>query len=157
MLLGGCGESGFWDYDAILTYHSEFDSRRLTHRPMNGYPPWKIELLRTEEGIEMFISLLQHRFLPSVKDPFSISVALRLEDEKTRVEGEALLFNGQMKLRFSDALTKTFIEALQEGKKVSILVDGMQETLEPDFFKETFSKLMKAGYDWNINIQTPLK
>ncbi len=157
MLLAGCGGSDFWDYDAVLTYHPEFDSRRLTHRPSNGYPPWKIELFKAEEGIEMFISLLQHQFRPSAQNSSEIPVILMMENQEMKVEGAAFLLDGHMKLRFSDFLATTFIQALQEGKKVSILIDAMQETVEPELFKEKFSMLMKAGYDWNINIQTPLK
>lgn len=156
-LLAGCGRGGDWDYDAISTYHQEFDSKRLSHRPANGYPPWKIELFKTKDGVDMFASLMQHQFSSLAQNSSLAQVTLSFEGEEEKLEDEAFLFEGKMKVYFSDILTKAFIQALQEGKKVSILINTMQETFEPDSFKENFSKLMKAGYDWEMHLQTPLK
>lgn len=150
-LLAGCGK-GDWRYDAMATYYPEFDSKRLSHQPTNGYPPWKIEIVKMGEELETFVSLMRHRFSSS-KD--SVSVRLCWDGEVK--DGEAFIFDGRMKIRFSDLLTEALIQALQEGKKVSILIDNMQETLGPDFFKENFAKLMKSSYDWEMHLQTPLK
>jgi hypothetical protein len=105
-------------------------------------------------GSEMYVYLylVQHRLHPN--KPGQIIVTLVSED--VREEGLVPLFEGNMKLRFSDSLAIKLIQSLQEGKKVSILIDGFEETIDPDLFEKNFSKLNKGSLDW-LNIRNPLQ
>lgn len=159
--LTGCGApEDVWICDAIAMHQPAFTSKRLVHTSANGYPPWKIELLKIEGTTRMFISLKQGKFHPLPNNPQHIHIALHIEDSKQGqvklLEGLGSLFEGNMKLCFPDSLTHDCILALQEGEKVSIVIDMLQETLEPDAFQKKISKFLKTDDDWYINIQTPL-
>ncbi|MBX9744542.1 MAG: hypothetical protein K2X08_04965, partial [Chlamydiales bacterium] len=159
--LTGCGTpADLWMCDAIAVHQPAFTSKRLVHTPANGYPPWNIELLKIEGDIQMFISLTQGRFRPLLNDPQHINIALHIEDSKEGqvkfLEGESALLEGNMKICVSDSLTNACIQALQEGQKVSIVIDMLQETLEPNAFQKKFFTFLKTEDDWHINIQTPL-
>ena len=149
-----------WSYDAITTGSPLFDSARLTHSPLTGYPPWKIEILKSQEETEIFVSLVQYQLHPLADDPFKVKISLSIQDESNStvrsLEDTVPLFEGRMRLRFSNSLAQEFIQSLQEGKKVSILIDGLEETIEPDLFKKNFSKLDGTSFNW-LNIQNPLE
>lgn len=151
IFLTGCAVDS-WKQDGIAAGGALFDSKRLCYSPLEGYPPWKIEFFRTGDEIEAFISLTQYEFR---RVEGGARVRLRVErEEREEIAG---LFEGNMKVKLSEGFVKEMILALQEGKKVSILIDEWQETLPADSFKEKFTKLMdKGSQDW-FSIQTPLK
>lgn len=152
VLLAGCGASDPWRQDGIAAGNTLFDSKRLCYAPLGGYPPWRIELLRVEDQVEAFLSLTQHSFRGI---DGSARVRLRVEGEEEREE-LAQVFEGNMKIKLSEEFTRMLILALQEGKKVSILVDEWQETLFAGSFKKKFIQLMDKGQDW-LNIQMPVR
>ncbi|MDP1608494.1 MAG: hypothetical protein Q8L98_04165 [Chlamydiales bacterium] len=159
--LTGCGApEDFWVCDTIAVHQPAFTSKRLVHTSANGYPPWNIELLKIEGTTQMFISLTQGKFRPLLNDSQHIHIALHIEDSKqgkvTILEGLGSLFEGNMKISFPDSLSNDCILALQEGQKVSIVIDMLQETLEPNAFQKKISTFLKTDDDWHINIQTPL-
>jgi hypothetical protein len=160
LLTASCTNSNSWNYDAIASGSPAFDSTRITHFSPSGYPPWKIEILKNQEKVEIFLSLIQYQLHPLDDAPHRINILLSVKDESNltvrSIEDTVPLFEGKMRLRFSDTLATEFIQSLQEGKKVSILVDGLEETIEPDFFKEIFSKLDSISPRW-LNIQNPLE
>ena len=145
LLLTACSAQRDWSYDAITTGSPLFDSARLTHSPLTGYPPWKIEILKSQEETEIFVSLVQYQLHPLADDPFKVKISLSIQDESNStvrsLEDTVPLFEGRMRLRFSNSLAQEFIQSLQEGKKVSILIDGLEETIEPDLFKKKFFKV----------------
>jgi hypothetical protein len=51
---------------------------------------------------------------------------------------------GRMRLRISSKTTENLIRSLQEGKKVDILINGYEETLEP-FPEGSFKEIFEAN------------
>lgn len=150
--LVGCSALDPWSQDGIVSSDGTFASKRLSYAPTSGYPPWRIEFFREGEELRAFVSLMRHRFRPA--DFGRVRVRLSLEGEV--LEELTTLFEGGMKVKLSDRLTNSLIRALQEGKKVSILVGEWEETLEAASFKRKFTKLMDDSREW-LAIQTPLK
>jgi hypothetical protein len=143
-----------WSYEVIEAGDPLFDSAKVSYSPTTGYPPWKIELIKTNGEIGVYLSLVQHHLHPLPNEPFKIKLNLSVEERN--LEETIPLLEGNMKIRFPSSLALAFIQSLQDGKKVGILIDGLEETIEPDFFKETFSKLDKKRFDW-LNIQNPIQ
>lgn len=152
-LLGlvGCGSMDPWVLDGIHAGDAQFDSKRLSYLPAGGYPPWKIEFFREGGEILAFVSLVQYGF----RSEGLVKVGLEVQG-KSVYEEEASVLAGGMRVQFSKGFTSALIQALQEGEKVSILVDGWQETLETVSFKKNFAKLLDDSPEWQL-IQTPLK
>ena len=155
LLLAGCAsKSDPWNQDAVKAETSRFDSKRLSYMPLSGHPPWRIDIVQMDGEPDVFISLIQHQFHP-IPGSRQIKVVLHL-GEKT-LEDLSPLFQGNMKLQLSPTLSKTLIQSLQEGQKVSILINEWEETISSSSFEKNFAKFMNPSYlDW-LNIQTPLK
>ncbi|MBS0625558.1 MAG: hypothetical protein JSS32_05875 [Verrucomicrobia bacterium] len=153
LFLAGCAAPNPWRYDSISAGDPLFDSAKLTYSPLTGYPPWKIEVLKMGGETEVHLCLMQYKFHPMAGDPSKIKVVLALEDRQ--VEETLPIFEGSMKLRLSDTLASTLIESLQDGKKVGILIDGFEETIDPDLFKNQFAKFDQSSRNW-LNLQSPL-
>lgn len=151
-LLAGCSPTDPWSQDGIMSSDGSFTLKRLSYVPPSGYPPWKIEFFRDGEELRAFVSLMQHRF-HSV-DSSGVRVRLSLEGEI--LEELTPVFEGGMKIKLPVRLANSLIRALQEGKKVSILVGEWEETLGAASFKRKFTKLMDDSREWLL-IQTPLK
>jgi len=151
VLLAGCSLSDPWSQDGLIEGDGSFASKRLSYTPLAGHPPWRLEFFRDGDELGVFLSLVQHRFHAldaGVK--VKISVAGEVFEEWTPV------FAGGMKIKLSQRLTNTLILALQEGKKVSILVGEWEEAILAGSFKRKFTKLMDDSREWLL-IQTPLK
>ena len=73
-----------------------------------------------------FLNLTQFRF----KDKHEIEIFFTI-DTKSFTESLPVL-EGGMRLRLPEEITREIILALRNGKKVSILVDGFEQTLVSD-------------------------
>lgn len=139
--LSACTGSKNWQFDAISTGNSTFDSARLVYAD-SKLSPLRLEFVRLESGIEAFLSLARHRLSISSKHPESIEAEFIIDQEKY-VESLRLL-EGRMRLRLSTELTEKLIQALQDGKEIGILIDGFEQKITPVYFSEFFEKLSGA-------------
>jgi len=142
LTLSACTATNIWQLDSIATGEKAFDSAKLVYSdPMLS--PLRFEVVGQESGIESFISLSKHRLTVSSENPNAIEAQFTIEGEKF-VEMIPIL-EGRMRLRLPPELTGRLIEALQEGKKIDILLDGFEQTLEPERFSKLYEKVAERA------------
>ena len=110
---------------------SSFTSTRLRYA---NPAPFLFEMLCLNGEVETFLSLSRFRWSSN-----PINVHFRLETEEFQEINTPL--EGGMRLRLSPTTTKRLISALQEGQEVVILVDGLEERLQPEQFATYFEEL----------------
>lgn len=131
---------GPWKFESIAAGNPDFNSARLVYFDPDSEAPFRLEFLRTGVAVDLFLSLSRYTIAPSSLDPSSASVRFTIGDEVAFDESVPLL-EGRMRLRFPHETTERITNGLQEGKKVTILVDGFEETLQPEFFSKLYEKL----------------
>ncbi len=141
LTLTACSTSNIWILDSIATGEKAFDSARLICSNQS-LSPLQFEVVALETGIESFLSLSRHRLTASSEDPNAIEAQFTIDGKKF-FEMIPLL-EGRMRLRLPPELTGRLTRALQEGKKIDILLDGFEQTLEPERFSKLYDQL--KGY-----------
>lgn len=137
LILSACTATNIWQLDSIATGEKAFDSARLVYSdPLHS--PLRFEVVGLETGVESFISLSKHKLSPSRDHPNAVEAQFTIDGEKF-VEVIPIL-EGRMRLRLPPELTGRLIEALQEGEKIDILLDGFEQTLEPESFQNSMKR-----------------
>jgi hypothetical protein len=96
------------------------------------------EIFKIDNDIEAFLSLPRSRLSQDCK---KVLLTIRgIAYEETIVPHEGL-----MRVRLPETTTNRLIQALQDGEKVSILIDGFEENLEPDQFSSSFAQFLGQG------------
>lgn len=101
------------------------------------------------DEIETFLSLTKFRLSPDCSTLIVTIQGVSYEEAITPHEG-------LMRVRLSPDTANLLIQALQRGEQVSILIDGFEETLDPDQFSRTFSKFVGSGHFFQNFLQGPL-
>jgi hypothetical protein len=135
-----CAAPQTWTLDTIATGNQAFDSSRLKFASTQAHPPVAFEMIKMGDQVEAFISLTRFRFT----SPEQVKVLFTIGQETFE---EALAVNeGAMRVRLLPETTGRVIQALQEGHKVAILIDGFEETLDPEQFSSSFAKFVGEGH-----------
>ncbi len=136
----GCSSPNYWKLDAIAAGNRSFDSSRLCYSDPNSDSPLVFEILKVGDQIDSFLNLNQFHWGSDSKNLSTIKGTFLIGEE--RFEEEIPLREGRMRLRLSSEMTERMILALHEGKKVSILIDGFEETLDPNQFPRTYEQFL---------------
>jgi hypothetical protein len=136
----GCASPHSWTLNTIATGDPAFDCSRLIYASPQAYPPMAFELTKMGDQVEGFIHLTRFRFTsqPQVKVLFTI--------EEESFENWVPVNEGAMRIRLLPETTQRLIQALQEGHKVAILIDGFEETLDPAQFSSSFAQFVGEGH-----------
>lgn len=145
-----CTAPSLWRFESISASVPAFDSARLSYRSSPGDSPLYFEMIRIGQTIEAFLLLRQYSFS-------SQALLTRYTLGDVVVEETAPSFEGKMKLRISPEMTHRIIETLQGGQKVSILVDGFEETLFPDHFAKSYKQLEGETFFWQTLFKGPMQ
>jgi hypothetical protein len=137
-----------WHLDAISAGNEAFNMAKLKYVPDQGSSPLRFELVRGANGVEGFLTLSRHRFLPSTG-----TVEVFITTENTNIEESLFVLQGGMKLHLPHMMTQQIIEALQKGEKVDIIADDFEQTLQPMYFAKSYEKLTGS----TIFLQSPIK
>lgn len=135
LILYGCSGPSSWSVDSIATGSKSFDTSRLCYVSSEAHPPLTFEMVNFGTEIETFIHLNRFHFTERQEIPVLFS------NGKETFEIRAPVYEGGMRLRLPLEATKWLIQALQEGREVAILVDGLEETLNPKEFSSFFAQL----------------
>jgi hypothetical protein len=141
ILISGCTYVSPWRVESIAAGDKTFDSSRMRYQNLFIATPLLFEFLRVGDGLEAYLCLTQFRWNPSPENPQAVKAQFIIDGETTEVY--LPLLEGRMKLRLPTELTTTLILALQDGKKVGILIDGFEETLDPENFNRSYNKFLK--------------
>jgi hypothetical protein len=140
LLIGGCSSHTSWDISTIESGNKAFNSSRLRYLSTQAHPPILFEMIKIEDQIESFISLTRFKFNSTDK----IKIIFYVSEES--FEDYVPVHEGAMRVRLTHNITEKLIQALQDGRKIAILVDGFEETLDPEQFSSSFSKFVGEGH-----------
>lgn len=150
ILLSACSTVSHWRVDSIAAGDSSFNSSRLRYAGSEKHPTLLFEMFKLDTQIEAFLSLTQFRLSP---DCSKVTLTIRGENFEEAITPH----EGLMRVRLPSAVTNRLIQALQDGEKVSILIDGFEETLEPDQFSSSFAKFTEGGSFFQNILKGPLQ
>ncbi len=140
ILASACAAPHSWSADTIATGDKTFDSSRLKYLSAQAHPVILFEMLKIGDQVEAFISLTRFRFTSRT----SIKILFTIEGES--FEDFAAVNEGGMRVKLESKTTQQLIQALQEGHKIAILIDGFEETLDPAQFSSFFAKFIGEGH-----------
>jgi hypothetical protein len=143
LLLSGCMASTPWQIDHVA---SNEVARIRYCQPHN---PLVFELVKMGTETQTFLSLSRFSFSGE-----TVKVSLVIEDQT--LEEELQPHQGGMRLALSETLAQSLIMALQEGKKVRILVDDFEEELDPAYFARSYNQIQGQGFFWQNIVKGPL-
>ena len=135
-LVLGCEAANQWKVDGISAGDAAFDSTRLRFADRHRDTPLAFELFRTGDELQAYLNLHQFSWDASSKVP----VVFHFGDEEKTIE--LPLLAGGMRLKISSEVTEKIIQTLHEGEKVSIIADGFEMTLEPEYFSRNFDRFL---------------
>jgi hypothetical protein len=150
LLCAGCTVVSPWKLDSIAAGDATFSSARLIYQDPAHDAPFRLEFLRLGTAVNLFLS--QTHFPIASPDSSYASVQIQIGEEPPFNE-EIPLHEGRMRLHFPEETTLRVTRALADGKKVAILVDGFEETIEPERFSKLYEKLQGSA----AFIQNPFK
>jgi len=148
--LAGCREAN-WKLESIPTGSYSFDTARMVYHDPKSASQLRLEFVRQKNEISSYLNLIRYRFQPLATDPPTVIALISIDG--TSWNEPLPVLEGRMRLPLPSSLTQRLISALQEGKKIAILVDGFEEILFPDQFSTFYEKLMGG----TIFFQNPFK
>ena len=140
LILAGCAGTQSWRLDAIEAGDKAFNYTKLIYIDPKS-APLNFEIICQDTLVEAFLYLTKHKLTPPQEHPQSIDVEFTIDDQ--RFCESVPLLEGRMRLRLPQELAERLILALQEGKKIDILLDGFQQRLNPECFPKLYAKLVK--------------
>lgn len=136
-----------WIVDSIEAGDSSFDSSRLRYSS-SRLPSLTFEMFRIGDQIESFLNLNRAVSADLAKVVITIG--------SQSIEAELPIHEGHMRMRLPTETAQLIIQSLQAGTKVVIDLDGVEETLEPARFSDSYSKFLgKTNFLQNL-IRVPL-
>jgi hypothetical protein len=138
LLIASCSSQNPWLLDEISAGDSAFNSSRLSYADTSA--PLQFELIRLGNEVEAYLALPRGRLAPSTPEGPSVLALFEIEGEK--IETAIPLREGAMRVRLPHSIAAQITEALQDGKKVGILLDDFAVSLEPGLFAKRFSQFL---------------
>lgn len=140
LLLVSCSSTQSWRLDAIQAGDQTFNCAKLVYIDPKS-APLNFEIICQGTVVEAFLYLSKHKLTPPSDHPQSINIEFTIDDQQFCES--APLLEGRMRIRLPQEVADKLILALQEGKKIDILLDGFQQRLNPDCFPKLYAKLVK--------------
>ncbi len=143
-LLASCANQNSWKLDDIAAGNRAFDSSKLRYVATDSASPLAFEMLRVGDNVEAFVTLIQGRSFTLDNDSHFITAKFLIDEMEYREE--IPVREGGMKVRLSLDMAARITRGLQEGKNVSILIEGYEQVLESQRFARTFSRFLGKRY-----------
>ncbi len=137
--MSSCASPQVWSVSSISAGDDLYDSTRLRYHSKESYPHLIFEMVRLGGVTESYLSLTRFR-LPAHKE-----VKILFDAEGEQFEERAQVHAGGMRFRLSPETTQKMIGALQAQRKVVILMDDFEETLDPTQFSTFYSEFVGEG------------
>lgn len=135
LLLSGCAlNNSAWNLDRIASHDTSYSLSKLSFNKENSNSPLGFELTQMGDQVESFLTLSRFYF----PDKKSTTISFHIENES--FEEEAKIHKGRMKIKLSKETTTRLIQALQNGKKIVILLDSFEQVLEQGSFKRLYEQ-----------------
>lgn len=155
IILCSCTPTTSWKLEKIVSGQEDFDIARLIYAQPQIDSPLQLEITRIGSQIEMYLNLTRSRFTPSFQEKNLYVTGIFTIGEE-RIEDKIPLLEGKMRLKIPSSLKASCIRALQEGKKIDILVDDFKQTIFPEQFEKLYSQLQSPFLFFQIPIKGPL-
>jgi hypothetical protein len=139
LLVCACSKQSHWAFDQVHSERKEFRSTKLTHRshdPGNGID---VELLKTDEHLNVYLNIHSIPVPPSKVDPKKTTVNIAIGEK--RLTCEAYRLEGGQRFLLPEEISTSLIEALCQRVPVIISLTGYRTILNPQDFPSKFESL----------------
>jgi len=142
LLLTSCASTSVWQIDSSQGIPSTFNSVRLYLCTSGGCGDLGLELVRTCEGIRLYLNVYGLDIPPSERDSSISMVYISFREQSYTFCADRLL--GGQRLLIPKNVQDDIIEYLQRGQPVFIRVGRYQADIYPEQFLKPFQKMVGA-------------
>lgn len=139
-LLFACTKQSHWAFDQVHSDHKEFRSTKLTYTsgdPLHGID---LELLKTDERLNVYLNIHSLPIAPPKSDPKSAQVTIDADGCPKRFSVYRMA-GGQRFLLPEDA-TQLLIDSFKQRKDVSITLLGHRTVFRSEDFSVKYEKVL---------------
>lgn len=135
-----CNRQSHWAFDQIHSEEEKFRSSRLAYYSTDPIYGIDLELLNTEEQLNVYLNVHSIPIASSNENPKSASLIMEIEGQSHRYPVYRLA--GGQRLLLEEHAAAALIEALKNHKEVSLCLAGYRCLLKPEDFSSKFEKLL---------------
>lgn len=154
LLLCSCAASHTWQISHLQTGSPDFDSSRIVCPSSNPVSGIDLELTRTDGQIFAHLHVHTETTLPYDENPKEALVRLSTPDHT--FSGIAYRHEGGQRLLLPDALKDPLVQALTQGKDVTIELIGYRSLISAQGFAEAYASLQKTPFRNPLQPPVPL-
>ncbi len=132
-----CGKQSHWAFDQIHSNKSEFCSTKLTYRSLDPAYGINLEFLKTQDSLNTYLNVHSIPLKGKQKD-----VPLKIEIDGKVLRASAYRLAGGQRFLLPQETANLLIDALKNGKEVSMTLVEYKTTFKPDDFSQKFEKLL---------------
>ena len=125
-----------------LSCKGKYRSSKLTYPTKNHLTGLELELDKNISGLYCYINVFS-RSVPPFKEDSQKSL-VTIKKSKKIINFIVYRMEGGQRLQFSSEQSKILMDFLQEEKEFIILLQGYEEKINPQKFKEFFKALYRA-------------
>jgi len=140
----GCVSKSPWQLESIASGEKQFDSARLSCCNTDSLSPLRLEFLRLDTNVELYLSSMQYPFRSDTPDRKSVLVKFAIEGEPS-FEQRLPLREGRMRLHIPATAQEKIAAALSDGKEITVHVDDLHETFRPDYFSYLYDQFNSSA------------
>lgn len=140
LLLVSCSKQSHWAFDQVHSDEKEFRSTKLSY--YSGDPIYGIdlELLNTEEHLNIYLNIHSIPLYPKKTDQKHIPVKFEIEGKTFHYSAYRL--SGGQRFLLSPEAAQTVIEALKNNREVCITLVEYRTVFKPEDFSNKFEKFL---------------
>jgi hypothetical protein len=139
-LLFSCGKQDHWAFDQIRSEKKEFSSTKLTYCSRDPVHGIDVELLKTEEHLNIYLNIHSIPIAPLRENPNHIPLTINVEGKAWH--GSAYRLTGGQRFLLPSDIAQTLIEALKNHKEVALCLACYQTLLKPEDFASKYEQLL---------------
>jgi hypothetical protein len=140
LFIVGCTGHSHWTADRIHSEKKEFSSTKLSYLSADPVHGIDVELINIEERVAVYLNVHSIPVPPHQGNPKNALVKLDIDSHTHRAEAYRL--EGGQRFLLPDEISKQFIEALQQGKEVTLSLPGYRSTVKAEDFSGKFQQFL---------------
>lgn len=140
LLLCACSSHSHWTADQVRSDKKEFSSTKLSYLSSHGID---VELLKIAERLNVYLNVHSLPVPPHQGNPKSALLKLEIDGEVLRCETYRL--EGGQRLLLPEDITRVLLEALNNHKDATLILQGYRTTIKAEDFSEKFKQLLNPS------------
>lgn len=153
LILASCQSDSPWRVSHVEGSRPKFASVRLSYATKDIVNGVGVEIVCTQGALRTYVDVYSQQIPPYQENENQAKVSLITAE--TTTETTAHRHEGGQRLTLTQDVQQLLIEALLQGKPVTLQLEGYATTLDPERFKEAYDKLQTSPF--KNHFQLPFK